>query len=108
MSLASLLRAPAAARAAKTFDRSLFRRAVPTAAASVRDRRLIAPYRARLEATRELLVLDRLSSVVADPDPARAAQGAKCLVLRPDVEPDGVCVAFSPFPVPALGAAARG
>lgn len=104
----NLFRAPASARAAKTLDRSLFVRKLPTAAASVCDNRLIAKYRQQLGATRELLALDRLSTVAADPDPALAAQGRKCLILKPGIVPSGarsgpcgssqadVCFSFSP------------
>ncbi|KAM4059450.1 met-10+ like-protein [Hirsutella rhossiliensis] len=83
----NLFRAPAAARAVKILDRSLFARTLPTAAASVRENRLISKYRQQLEATKELLVLDRLSTVTVDPDPALAAQGRKCLILKPGIKP---------------------
>lgn len=86
----SLFRAPAAARAAKTLDRSLFSRTIPTAAASLKDNRLISKYRTALQATKELLILDRLSPIDFDPDPTLAAQGRKCLILTPSVKPDGM------------------
>ncbi|PHH65479.1 hypothetical protein CDD81_2259 [Ophiocordyceps australis] len=81
----NLFRAPAAARAAKVLDRALFSRTLPTAAASVRDNRLISKYRKQLEKTKEMLLVERLPPVVADPDPVLASQGRKCLILKPNV-----------------------
>ncbi|KJZ76573.1 tRNA (guanine(37)-N1)-methyltransferase [Hirsutella minnesotensis 3608] len=83
----NFFRAPAAARAAKTLDRALFSRTLPTTAASVRENRLISKYRKLLESTNELIAVDRLGSIAADPDPGLAAQGKKCLILRPDIKP---------------------
>ena len=83
----SLFRAPAAARAAKTLDRSLFSQTWATAVAAVRDNRLLSQYRKSLEKTRELLYIDKLNPIITDPDPIRAAEGKKCLILRPEVNP---------------------
>ncbi|PNY23930.1 tRNA (guanine(37)-N1)-methyltransferase [Tolypocladium capitatum] len=80
----NLFRAPAAARAAKALDRALFARTLPTAAACVRDNRLIAKYRKQLERTREVLLLDKFDPIAADPAGRR---GGKCLILKPDVKP---------------------
>ncbi|KAL7799116.1 Met-10+ like domain-containing protein [Trichoderma ceciliae] len=85
--LMNLFRAPAAARAAKTLDRSLFSRTLPTAAASIRDNRLISKHRKQLEKTKEVFSLDRFDVCAADPDAALAAQGRKCLVLKPHIKP---------------------
>ncbi|KAL9476705.1 hypothetical protein ACSS6W_006546 [Trichoderma asperelloides] len=84
----NLFRAPAAARAAKTLDRSLFSRTLPTAAASLRDNKLISKYRKQLEKTKEIFALDRFDVCAADPDATLAAQGKKCLVLKPHIKPD--------------------
>lgn len=86
----NLFRAPAAARAAKTLDRSLFSRTLPTAAASLRDNKLISKYRKQLEKSKEIFALDRFDVCAADPDAALAAQGKKCLVLKPHIKPDGM------------------
>ncbi|PHH93152.1 hypothetical protein CDD83_7 [Cordyceps sp. RAO-2017] len=83
----NMFRAPAAARAAKVLDRSLFSCTLPTAAASVRENRLLSKYRRQLEQTKELLLVDRLGTIVADPDPSLAAQGRKCLLLKPHIKP---------------------
>ncbi|KOS22515.1 tRNA (guanine(37)-N1)-methyltransferase [Escovopsis weberi] len=82
----NLFRAPAAARAAKALDRSLFSKTVPLAAASLRENKLISKYRKQLETTKEVLDLDRFDPIAADPDPALAAQGRKCLVLGPQIK----------------------
>ncbi|RFU78787.1 trna guanine37-n1-methyltransferase [Trichoderma arundinaceum] len=84
----NIFRAPAAARAAKTLDRSLFSRTLPTAAASIKDNRLISKYRKQLEKTKEVFSLDKFDVCAADPDAALAAQGKKCLVLKPHIKPD--------------------
>lgn len=86
----NLFRAPAAARAAKTLDRTLFSRTLPTSAACVRENKLISRYRKQLERTREVLALDKFDPVAAHPDAALAAQGRKCLVLKPDVQVAGL------------------
>lgn len=86
----SLFRAPAAARAAKTLDRSLFCRSLPAAVASVADNRLLSKYRLELQKTKELIQLERFNPITGHPDPAQAARGKKCLVLNPEVKPDGM------------------
>lgn len=85
--LMKLFRAPVAARAATTLDRSLFSRSLPTTTASVRDNRLISKYRKQLAGTKELLLLDRFDPIIVDPDPQLAAQGKKCFILQPAVRP---------------------
>ncbi|KAM3444548.1 hypothetical protein NHJ13734_001362 [Beauveria thailandica] len=83
----NLFRAPAAARAAKTLDRTLFARTIPSAAASVRENKLLSEYRKELELTKELFVLQGFQQVAPDPDPALAAKGNKCLVLKNHIKP---------------------
>ncbi|EJP63003.1 tRNA (guanine-N(1)-)-methyltransferase [Beauveria bassiana ARSEF 2860] len=83
----NLFRAPAAARAAKTLDRALFARTIPSAAASVRENKLLSKYRKELELTKELFVLQGFQQVAPDPDPALAAKGNKCLVLKSHIKP---------------------
>ncbi|KAI9172020.1 tRNA (guanine(37)-N1)-methyltransferase [Paramyrothecium foliicola] len=83
----NLFRAPAAARAAKTLDRSLFSQVVPTAAASIRENNLISRYRKELEKTREVFALDKFNPIASDPNPELAAQGKRCLILKPNVKP---------------------
>ncbi|KAM3513979.1 hypothetical protein MY11210_002411 [Beauveria gryllotalpidicola] len=83
----NLFRAPAAARAAKTLDRALFARTIPSAAASVRENKLLSKYRKELELTKELFILQGFQQVAPDPDPALAAKGNKCLVLNSHIKP---------------------
>ncbi|KAH8707899.1 tRNA (guanine(37)-N1)-methyltransferase [Beauveria bassiana] len=83
----NLFRAPAAARAAKTLDRALFARTIPSAAASVRENKLLSKYRKELDLTKELFVLQGFQQVAPDPDPALAAKGNKCLVLKSHIKP---------------------
>lgn len=83
----NLFRAPAAARAAKTLDRALFARTIPSAAVSVRENKLLSKYRKELELTKEMFVLQNFQQVAPDPDPALAARGNKCLVLKTHIKP---------------------
>lgn len=85
----NLFRAPAAARAAKTLDRAVFSRVVPSVAVSVRENKLLSKYRKELERTKELFILQGYQQVAPDPDPALAAKGNKCLVLKTHVKPQG-------------------
>ena len=85
----SLFRAPTAARAAKTLDRSLFSNTLPASAALVRDNRLLSRYMKELRSTRELLHVEKMAPIVSHPDPSLAKQGHKCLVLHPGVKPSG-------------------
>ena len=82
----NLFRAPAA-RAAKTLDRSLFFKQLPSTAAHVKSHQNLARYRSGLEKSKELLRLEKLKPVVPHPDPALAKQGERCLVLDPRVDP---------------------
>lgn len=85
----SLFRAPAAARAARSLDRSLFSSTLPSTAAAVRDNRLLSRYLKELRGTRELLHVEKMAPIVSHPDPSLAKQGQKCLVLHPSVKPSG-------------------
>lgn len=85
----SLFRAPAVVRAAKTLDRSVFSQTLSIAAACVRDNGLISRYRKSFEKSKDLLLVDKLNPVAADPDPSLAAEGQKCLLLRPGIQPEG-------------------
>lgn len=85
----NLFRAPAAARAAKTLDKTLFTRTIPSAAVSVRENTLLSKYRKELELTKELFILQNYQQVAPDPDPTLAAKGNKCLVLQTHIKPQG-------------------
>jgi tRNA (guanine37-N1)-methyltransferase len=75
--------------AAAILDRALFSKNIPIAAARIAQNRDISKCRTMLDKSRELLRLERITSVQADPDPTVASKGAKCLLLRPEVKPDG-------------------
>ena len=85
----NIFRPPAAARAAKILDRSVFHRSLPTAAASINDPRLISKYRKSLEKTKELLLLPAFDTVQIDPDPLKAKKGGKCILLQPKIQAQG-------------------
>ncbi|POS87571.1 hypothetical protein EPUL_000868, partial [Erysiphe pulchra] len=70
-------------------DRSLFSRIFAASAARVLDSKDISRYRNELSKTREILKLDRFPNIRPDPDPEVAAQGGKCVVLNPQVKPEG-------------------
>ncbi|KAG6039214.1 tRNA(m(1)G37)methyltransferase [Claviceps sp. Clav32 group G5] len=80
----NFFRAPAAARALKTLDRSLYTRMIPTSVACVRENRNISKYRQMLQKTNEILQLEKVNCITADPDAALAAQGRKCIILTPE------------------------
>jgi tRNA (guanine37-N1)-methyltransferase len=86
----SLFRPPIVRSAGAVLDRSLFTKKISLTAARVLDVKNISKYRAQLERSRELLKLDRLVNVRPDPDPILAAKGGKCLLLKPEVKPEGI------------------
>lgn len=82
-----MFRPPILRSATAVLDRSLFSQTFPIAAARIADHKLISPYRGKLEKSKELLKLDRVSVVRNDPDQELAAKGGKCLLLKPEVKP---------------------
>lgn len=85
----ALFRPPIHRSAAAVLDRALFSKTIPIAAARVTDRKQISRCRTQLDKSRELLHLERLPVVRDDPDPVLASKGGKCLLLKPEVKPDG-------------------
>lgn len=83
-----MFRPPILRTASAVLDRSLFTKIFPIAAARVADHKLISPLRTKLDKSKELLRLDRVSAVRDDPDPTFGAKGGKCLLLRPEVKPE--------------------
>lgn len=81
----NLFRAPAA-RAAKTLDRSLFAKTLNSAAASIKENKLLSKYRKELEKTNEILFMERFNAILPDPDPLLASEGKKCIVLAPQIK----------------------
>ncbi|KAL5611524.1 hypothetical protein BROUX41_000883 [Berkeleyomyces rouxiae] len=81
------LRAPLV-RAMTTLDKSLFSKTFNISAATIKDNKTISKYRKLMEKSNELLALDRLSAIAADPRPEVAQKGGKCLLLKPSVKPE--------------------
>lgn len=76
---------PPLARGMKVLDRSVFQKTVQLKAARVFDNKNISKIRTQLERSKDALQQDRLPNVYSDPDPERAEQGKKCILLRPEV-----------------------
>lgn len=87
--LMALFKPPIHRSAKAVLDRTLFRKTVPISAARITDNKLISKYRGNFEKSKELLHAERLTNVRKDPDATLAAKGVKCLLLRPDVKPNG-------------------
>jgi tRNA (guanine37-N1)-methyltransferase len=43
-----------------------------------------------LDKSGELAKLERITNIQLDPDPAVAKKGGKCMLLKPEVKPEGV------------------
>lgn len=81
---------PSIARTVGTvLDRTLFNKTVPVAAARVLDVKNIAKYVKTLQNSRDIIGLERLKPTVLDPDSTFARKGGKCILLKPDVKPEG-------------------
>lgn len=66
-------------------NKAAFSKSINLAAATVRDNKNITKIRQNLSKTSELLSLDRVSTVVPDPDACLAAKGRKALLLNPSI-----------------------
>jgi tRNA (guanine37-N1)-methyltransferase len=88
----SLFRPPIVRSVGAALDRSLFTKKIPIAAARVRDVKNISKYRSELERSKDILKLDRVANVRPDPDASLASKGGKCLLLKPEVKPGGMCI----------------
>ncbi|KAI6093761.1 Met-10+ like-protein-domain-containing protein [Hypoxylon rubiginosum] len=84
--MGSVLRPPVIRSAAGVLDRSLFKKTVNLAAASVADRKKISAWRQKLQGDNALLAVERIQGVVPHPDQALASQGTKCLLLDPKIK----------------------
>jgi hypothetical protein len=85
-----LLRPPIVRSATGVLDRSLFSKTVPIAAARIFSNKNITKIRTQLEKSKDVLVLERIKTVRPDPDAALASKGSKCLLLNPEVKPEGM------------------
>lgn len=80
---------PPLVKASTTLNRALFAKTVDLAAARVSKPQDIGRYRKIFETSKEILEVDRISAVAADPDQSLASQGRKCLLLRPGIKAEG-------------------
>lgn len=70
----------------RILDRSLFKKKVSLAAARVYENNQIS--RLRTELRKELLDLEKVSSVKPDPQDQNAVSGRKVLLLKPEIRPN--------------------
>ena len=42
-----------------------------------------------MEKSRELAKIERINNIQSDPDPALAKKGGKCILLKPEIKPEG-------------------
>ncbi|KAI0417520.1 Met-10+ like-protein-domain-containing protein [Xylaria grammica] len=94
--MSNLIRPPTVRHTIGVLDRALFAKTINLAAAAIADKRSIAQWRQRLQKEKTLLLAERLSSVVPHPDQTLASQGARCLLLDPQVRP-GVPDTWTPL-----------
>jgi tRNA (guanine37-N1)-methyltransferase len=85
----SLFRPPIVRSASAVLDRSLFSKTIPIAAARVANPKNISRFRTQLEKSRELAKIERINNIQSDPDPALAKKGGKCILLKPEIKPEG-------------------
>jgi tRNA (guanine37-N1)-methyltransferase len=80
---------PPLVKASTTLNRALFAKTVDLAAARLIKPQDIGRYRKILESSKDILDVPRISPVVGDPDQSLAAQGRRCLLLRPGIKANG-------------------
>lgn len=68
-------------------NKAAFSKTVNIAAASILDNKNISRIRQSLAKHSDILPLERLSVIQPDPDASLAAQGRKCLLLKPTISP---------------------
>jgi tRNA (guanine37-N1)-methyltransferase len=79
---------PPLLRSSTILDRNLFERIFKIAAARVRENQNLGRFRKALTQERDVLRADRLDLLRSDPDPQLAAQGRKCILLKPEISAD--------------------
>jgi tRNA (guanine37-N1)-methyltransferase len=82
--MSSCLRPPIN-RAMRSIDRSFFKVTKNIAAARVYQNQLISQCRKELTASKDIIQLERLSSVVKDPE----KPDSRCILLQPEIRHDG-------------------
>jgi tRNA (guanine37-N1)-methyltransferase len=86
----ALFRPPIRRAATTVLDRSLFSKSIPIAAARVAENKNISRYRTEFQKSKELLQVERITSIRPDPDPQVALKGGKCLLLQLQVDPNSI------------------
>jgi tRNA (guanine37-N1)-methyltransferase len=74
----------------RTLDRAFFKRSLPVAAARVFNNQHISQCRQELQKSKDLLILERMSSIISDPELDSAKIGRKCLLLQLGIKHDGM------------------
>ncbi|KAK8213365.1 tRNA(m(1)G37)methyltransferase [Zalaria obscura] len=87
---------PPVNRAMKVLDKSFFQKKVPISAARILDNKNISRCRTELQKSKDILQLDRMSSVLSDPEPSEAQKGRRCILLRPELRDTGDRLPWSP------------
>ena len=82
--------APPVNRAMRVLDRSFFQKTVPTSAARIFNNKDISRCRTELHKAKDALDLSRIAPIRPDPSEERAANGGKCILLRPEVIHKGI------------------
>jgi tRNA (guanine37-N1)-methyltransferase len=80
---------PVVRSAGAVLDKTQLARRIPLAAARVLNNKNISKLRTQLDASRDLLRVERVASVREDPEAGVAARGGKCLLLRQEIEVKG-------------------
>jgi len=73
-------------RAMRTLDRAFFKKRIPISAARITSNNLISKCRGELEKSKDMLMMERMSTVRADPE---AASSGKCILLKPEIKFNG-------------------
>ncbi|KAF2238087.1 hypothetical protein EV356DRAFT_441077 [Viridothelium virens] len=71
-------------RAMRSLDRAFFHKRIPICAARVLDNKTISKCLSDLQASRDILKLDRIANV--RPDPVEGSPGRRCLLLKPEIQ----------------------
>lgn len=87
----ALFSPPIVRSASAILDRSLLSKTIPVAAARIFNNKNISNCRAKLQKSKEMLEIERLTNVRPDPDQALASKGGKCMLLKPSINPSGTC-----------------
>ncbi|KAK0729373.1 Met-10+ like-protein-domain-containing protein [Apiosordaria backusii] len=67
-------------------NRALFTKKIDLAAAAIQNPKVISHYRKSLQASKELLQVERISPIIPHPNKELGAQGRKCILLDPGVK----------------------